>query len=109
MPSGGSADWPCAHQTAIPSRHDADRRREHPDRRRPERVAGRLEPDVPGDVEHGREATSAMTRVPRPDVTCPCRVAEAERAEGQAADRQDGRDDDTDRVEEPAIGWPRCL
>ena len=38
-----------------PGRHDAATGGKHPDRRGAERIAGRLEPDVPGDVEDGRD------------------------------------------------------
>ena len=59
IPSRGSGCAPGAPPDGNAGRHDPHRRRQHPDRRRPQRVAGRLEPDVPGDVQHGRERDQA--------------------------------------------------
>ena len=54
IPSTGSGALPGGQPRDEPDRDDDDGRREHPDRGRPQRIAGGLEPDVPGDVQDAR-------------------------------------------------------
>ena len=73
---GRAGRAPCAHHTPTPSGTMATRRREQPDRRGPQRVARRLEPDVPGEMEQGRHGDEADDeRGHARDVTCRCRAA----------------------------------
>ena len=83
-------------------RHDAERRRQHPDRRRPQRIAGGLEPDVPGDVEEGADRDQRDDeRVHARTLAAYVPPVQTPRADQQPADRQDRRDHDADDVVRP--------
>ena len=100
IPSTGSAGRPPSHQASESGRHDPDGRGQHADRRRAQRVAGRLEPDVPGDVEkradedqgddEGVHARTLPVEVP---------PLQAPRPDDQATERENGGDDDPDGIE----------
>ncbi len=81
--------------------HDPDAAGEHPDRRRPERVAGGLEPDVPGQVQDRGDGDERDDPGIHPR-TLPAHIAprDAPRAEGQAADGENRGDGQPHRIED---------
>ena len=102
IPSTGQWDPALYPPHGEPERHDRGRRRQHPDGRRSKRVARGLEPDVPREVQDGRDRDEADDPGVHPR-TLPADVAprQAERADGEAADHHDQRHHDPDRVEDP--------
>ena len=102
---------PASHHAAMPAGTIPTDAASMPDRRRPERVAGGLEPDVPGDVQAGADqdqrddegvhAATLAAHVP---------PLQAPRADEQPADREDRRDDDArrGRMCRPSAGRGAC-
>ena len=59
MPSAGSDGRPADHQTAMPMGTIPTHAASIPIVAAPERVAGGLEPDVPGEMQDGRDGDQA--------------------------------------------------